>query len=86
MTKTLHNNEEFTMLEIGQVCYIKNGTGTTGSNFLKMPEQTPVNPEVNELVSTEEQTVELDLSAYCTDNNLNIYFKLVGARPKSRRR
>lgn len=86
MTRTLQNNEEFTLLTDHAEMYVKHGTGTTGTNFVKMPGNIPSNPEVEELISTDVQTLTLLDTTYQIDNNLNAYYKLVGARPKSRRR
>lgn len=86
MTRILTNGEEYTELQSGTAYFLKSGNGTTGTNFTLMPGCNPVNPVVNEMESTQDQTIEMSDSNYIMDNNLNAYYRIVGGRVKGKPR
>jgi len=85
-TKHLNIDEEYTLAEVGTELYIKRTIATTGGNFARQPGNVPVNPYIEEMVSTHEQDISIVNDTYLTDNNLNDYWRIVGGRPKGTRR
>jgi len=90
MTQHLNKFEWYTLLTLNvagtDIYFLKSGSGTTGTMFCRHPGNTPVNPIVEEMESTEDQDIDIDNSSYITDNNMNTFNLIVGGRPKGKKR
>jgi len=84
------DGEDLVLLSVGEpaTCYIRQGSNAApGSNFVFDPSGAPVVPVVDECESDGDQSIEIDTAAdSIRDENGTDYFKVVGGRPRTRKR
>jgi hypothetical protein len=74
----LKKGDEYLQLRVNQTVYI--GFGTLGTQF------TPAVDEADEMISTDDQQINVDRNTTLVDENNNTYALVVGNRPKGRKK
>jgi len=85
---TLHNDQDFIVLDFNGVLCLCVSTGQAGTVFHRQPTNVEVTPSApaESWTSTDDQTVEHDEASWVTDNNGNTFLKIVGGRPAKRKK
>jgi len=89
MNEAINLGDWFTIVDLDEALFFKKHPCTHGENWNKFPDGESCDPtdvEVYEYEDTEEQVVEMSEAYRLEDDNSNVYFRLVGDRPKGTRR
>jgi len=89
MTLTISKGDFFTIVEDEGAAFFKKHPCIHGSLWTRSPAGAGTTPEdvgEYEQEDEEDQTVTLSEAHYVEDDNDNVYFRIVGGRPKGTRR
>lgn len=93
MNRTLIDGEDIVILTLREVAYLQNGASMTPDPpYMYMVNGKVRNPQVALPVVVDEsesdggQIVRLDISEYLQDEAGQVYYRIVGGRPRSRKR